>query len=101
MWDLNTQFPQTISKRRESKCSPTDLLKCTVSTLVHMVLYFQPCMFNCQPVHIICNVGYREEQHGDFRKERLSTEPLNVSALQSLESRALSLLICMSKSELH
>ena len=39
-WELNTQFPQTISKWQEPKRS----LKCSVSTLVHRVLYFQPCM---------------------------------------------------------
>lgn len=39
-WELNVQFPQTISKKQEPKCSS----KRSVSLLVHAVLYFQPCM---------------------------------------------------------
>lgn len=77
---MNMQFPQTISKRQEPKC----FLICSLSTLVHKVLYFQPCMqFYCQPVHIICNIEYREEQQGDFMRERLAAE-LAATTLQSL-----------------
>lgn len=58
-------------------------------------------VFYCQPVHIICNIEYREEQQGGFVSERLAAELLAATTLQSAGSRALSLLTCMSKSEPH
>lgn len=41
--------------------------------------------FSCQSVHIICNIGYREEKPDDFMRGRLAAELPTATTLQSSE----------------